>query len=133
MNIIEVTNKSPKPQSNESDLSIGGHHDLVGGFAKSMVLFAFDDGILHFDMNIMSKTCTNAHQIVYKRGDVIIIHKDGISDIVFKHGILAKDVKEFIMSGVLRQVNIDADTLVHPAAIPLTSDESSQHSSSSDD
>ena len=101
------------------------HHDLVGAFSKSMVLIALTDlkdGFLHFDLNQNSSsaalkdlTQTQSYRfaIPYNKGDVIIVHKDSIGDVVFKHGRLSKDVVCFTVSMVLRMANLGAKELVY--------------------
>ncbi len=39
-------------------------------------------------------------------GNVIVINKDSLADLAFKHGVMGVDVMEFRMSIVLRQVDL---------------------------
>ncbi len=117
----------------QRNAKLGAHHDLVGGFDKSMILVALHDGFMHFDMKLMSNNSTGLFTVPFNAGDVLIVDKDSFADIVFKHGILGSDVEAFRMSIVLRQVCIGADNLVHrPIKSQVLSDSECSCSESSD-
>ena len=81
------------------------HNDMISGFTKSMAIVYFTKGTLHFGLLTGNKNTFGSYKVDVQPGDVIIVTKDSLYDIIFKHGVRARDVKHWRMSCVIRQVS----------------------------